>query len=557
MSSQRIKVLAIRHNILILPTLPSHSRTLQPNSVFVSYASNMFSYIPVSATRSTTSSTSATRCSTPESLPGSVEILADDPSMTCLLPEINPLLFKMTVDDVADDESDPLYLSPPLTPIELDLPTPFPAARQIANMVEMPSAPKAPLSTLPELPEPVDVWKAYAFKDAANASLNMITAPVEKGELVRASYNFLVTLQRLRGEYHAKKSSAGSSRTTSTNSSGWDSNEPHFKCIPSDQSNSEDTAYMPSSPDMEEWPIPPSTPDEGDDMHPPKELMAGVHPGEGWHYQTIGRLDYYRFLIPDPATNRMIVAPFINYHMHPSKPQVSTTYGLGLPIWAREFRAAPVAYPTPSLTPNQITLLDPKQPFAPALDKVIQEHLPYNLVAAINQYCYYKDLQYKAQGKNQEFCDKGIKYLECAMEVLSDLENANVLGRIYLAYEYEILENLDGKQSTGYAFYNMLDNWENPIPFYQTEPKAKHSNSLDTSKLHCSFHGWQAEHSSKECPHIHYRRHICYKCHKYRHICSECPNKWVKKEKKKPMPPKGQQHRQVRFWNRRRKTTPW
>src|SRR5258708_30873333 len=131
MNSKRKKVLTIQQNILILPTLPSHSRTLQSNSVFVSYTSNMFSYIPVSATRSTTSSTSTTCCSTPESLPGSVEILADDPSTTCLLLEINPLLFKMTVDDVADDESDPLYLSPPLTPIELDLPTPFPASRQI------------------------------------------------------------------------------------------------------------------------------------------------------------------------------------------------------------------------------------------------------------------------------------------------------------------------------------------------------------------------------------------------------------------------------------------
>ncbi len=276
----------------------------------------------------------------------------------------------MTVDD-ADSNSDPLYLSPPLTPIEIDLPTPFPAARQIAEMVETPSAPKAPLSTLPELPEPVDVWKAYTFKDAANASLNMITAPVENGELVQASYNFLVTLQRLRGEYNVKKSSASSSHTTSTNSSGWDSNEPHFKCIPSDPSNSEDTAYMPSSPEMEEWPIPPSTLDKGNDMHPPKELMAGVHPSKGWHYQTIGCLDYYRFLIPNLATNRMIVAPFINYHMHPSKPQVSTTYGLSLPVWTCELCATPVDYPTQPLSPNQITLLDLKQPFAPALDKVI------------------------------------------------------------------------------------------------------------------------------------------------------------------------------------------
>jgi len=226
--------------------------------------------------------------------------------------------------------------------------------------------------------------------------------------------------------------------------------------------------------------------------------------------------------------------------MHPSKPQVSTTYGLGLPIWTHELHTTPVDYPTPSLSPNQITLLDPKQPFAPALDKVIQEHLPYDLVAAINQYCYYKDLQYKAQGQNKEFHDKGMKYLECTMEVLSDLENANVLGRIWPAYQDEILENLDGKQSTGYALQDALDAWENPIPYHQVEMKTKHSDLSDTSKSHCSYHGWQANHSSEACPHVRYRRRMCYKCCKYGHICSKCPNKWVKKEKKKPTPFKGQ-----------------
>src|SRR5258708_31047146 len=119
MSSQHIKVLTNRHNFFILPTLPNHFRTLLSNPVFVSYALNMSSYIPVSAIQSTTSLTSVTCCLTPESLPGSVKILADNPSMTCLLLEINPLLFKMTVDD-ANSDSNPLYLSPPLTSIEIN-----------------------------------------------------------------------------------------------------------------------------------------------------------------------------------------------------------------------------------------------------------------------------------------------------------------------------------------------------------------------------------------------------------------------------------------------------
>src|SRR5258708_8113824 len=107
----------------------------------------------------------------------------------------------------------------------------------------------------------------------------------------------------------------------------------------------------------------------------------------------------------------MIVAPFINYHMHPSKPQVSATYSLGLPIWTRELPATPVDYPTPSLSPNQITLLDPKQPFAPALDKVIQEHLPYDLVPAIKQHPDYQDVQYNAPAHNQAVSDTATDFV--------------------------------------------------------------------------------------------------------------------------------------------------
>jgi diadenosine tetraphosphate (Ap4A) HIT family hydrolase len=56
-------------------------------------------------------------------------------------------------------------------------------------------------------------------------------------------------------------------------------------------------------------------------MHPPQELIAGVYPGKGRHYNSIKHRDYYRFLIPDPAVpGHLVVAPFINFHMHPSKP---------------------------------------------------------------------------------------------------------------------------------------------------------------------------------------------------------------------------------------------
>jgi hypothetical protein len=200
----------------------------------------------------------------------------------------------------------------------------------------------------------------------------MIQMPTNSIELVTASSNFLQTLRRLRCEYYSKGLAfSSSSQTDSTSTSKWDSNEPHFKHIPSDPpTNPED--YKPLTPSMDVWPSPPSIPVEGDDMHLPQELIAGVHPGEGWHYNSIKCQDYYRFLILDPAIpGCQVVAPFINFHMHPSKPQVSTAYGLGLPIWTCELHTTPVDYPTLSLSSNQICLLDLTEPFVPAFNKVV------------------------------------------------------------------------------------------------------------------------------------------------------------------------------------------
>jgi hypothetical protein len=241
-------------------------------------------FIPESVTCLTTSSTSTTCCSTPESIPSDVEVYADDPSTTCFLPKINPLLFKMTVDSDSD-EADNLYMSPPLTPIELDTPVPFPATKLMAHAINDPVNKSD--TTSPKLLEPQEVWKAYTFKDILQASLKMIQVPTNSIELVTASSNFLQTLRRLRYEYYSKGlASSSSSQTSLTSTSRWDSNEPHFKRIPSNPpTNPED--YKPSMPSMDVWPSPPSTPVEGNDMHLPQELIAGVHPGEGWHYNSI------------------------------------------------------------------------------------------------------------------------------------------------------------------------------------------------------------------------------------------------------------------------------
>jgi hypothetical protein len=145
-------------------------------------------FIPESATCSTTSLTSTTHCLTPKSIPSDVEVRADDPSTTCFLPKINPLLFKMTVDSDSD-EKDNLYMSSPLTLINLDTPVSFPAAKLMAHTINDPI--DKPDTTSPKLLEPQEVWKAYTFKDISQASLKMIQVPVNSIELVTASSDLL------------------------------------------------------------------------------------------------------------------------------------------------------------------------------------------------------------------------------------------------------------------------------------------------------------------------------------------------------------------------------
>jgi hypothetical protein len=178
-----------------------------------------------------------------------VEVCADDPSTTCFLPEINPLLFKMIMDS---DKEDNLYMSPPLTSIELDTPVPFPAIKLMAHAINDPV--NKPDTTFSKLLEPQEVWKAYTFKDVLQASLKMIQVPTNSIELVTASSDFLQTLRRLRCEYYSKGLAfSSSSQTDSTSTSEWDSNEPHFKCIPFDLPTDPEN-YKPSTPSMDvQW----------------------------------------------------------------------------------------------------------------------------------------------------------------------------------------------------------------------------------------------------------------------------------------------------------------
>jgi hypothetical protein len=72
-------------------------------------------------------------------------------------------------------------------------------------------------------------------------------------------------------------------------------------------------------------------------------------------------------------------------------------------------------------------------------------------------------LQYKAQGKSSELRIKEVNYLERTVEVLSDLKNANIIGRVYPQYKDEIIKEIGDNTVAGCTFYKALDTWKNPL----------------------------------------------------------------------------------------------
>ena len=166
-----------------------------------------------------------------------------------------------------------------------------------------------------------------------------------------------------------------------------------------------------------------------------------MHPGNGWLLNSPGTTHFYRIIIPHPDTSASITAPFIQYNIALNRSKVFGTFGKGYTIYKRTLWPTPVGYNAPPLTPEQLHIFDVKEPFTYAVDKVINEYFPYELSAAVHQYQFYKNTQYTLKQTIQTAQQKEWKYLEKAMEVLSELENANVLGRL-LAHTDQLTEAL-------------------------------------------------------------------------------------------------------------------
>jgi hypothetical protein len=166
------------------------------------------------------------------------------------------------------------------------------------------------------------------------------------------------------------------------------------------------------------WPTPPQTPPQGDKDHPPSTSVCGEHPDMGWEINMPRTTHYYRFLIPDPTTNRTVIAPYVTYFINHEHPKVSATWGKGYPIQSRLLKPLWVEYFCPAMTPEQMGLLNPTASCTPAINKVLNEYFPYHISATVCQYQYYCNTQYSIQQMIKHLQDKEYKYLEKAMEVL-------------------------------------------------------------------------------------------------------------------------------------------
>jgi hypothetical protein len=135
---------------------------------------------------------------------------------------------------------------------------------------------------------------------------------------------------------------------------------------------------------LDQWPLLPSMPPAGDDMHPPAETFSGARLGEEWEYNKITKPKYFWFLIPDPSIPcHQIIAPWIKYDLNPVRPSISGTFGKYHPVITHPLRPSPVDYTCPPLTPDQTAILRQDESFLDVIDYIIQEHLSFDVQAGV------------------------------------------------------------------------------------------------------------------------------------------------------------------------------
>ena len=292
-----------------------------------------------------------------------------------------------------------------------------------------------------------------ALNNAADNAANVSDAASNVSRDVRTGGSPSHVSQQLELLYHSLHSIYGTPQPESTAKKD-KKVKPTSKSEDSDDNNNEESwsAWKPSSP----------APPQGDATHPPSQWVCGEHPGMGWELNDSFTTTFYSIQIPDPTTNRVIVAPYISYSIQRNRAEVQGTYGKGYPIVTCLLEPIPVNYYCPPITPEQMILLDAKAPFAHVVNKILNDKFPLVISTAVRRYQYYQEGKYLTQNKIRRLQEKENQCLEKAMCVLSNLENTNILGHL-ACFEDEVYHDLTHNQIAAYEFLKVIHTYQGVI----------------------------------------------------------------------------------------------
>jgi len=190
--------------------------------------------------------------------------------------------------------------------------------------------------------------------------------------------------------------------------------------------------------------------------------------------------------------------------------------------------------------------------FTPTIDHIMDKFCPNDLATTICQYCFFKETQYTIQASIKKLQEKEMQYVEKGVEVLSNLENANVLGHIF-AHEHDItqyaLEHLTPsayvayckicKSFTGDVTYSATDIriqtyqshylWITYAPCqalwrYYKDEQAAHNHAAQEEQAICD-HLYTTPTPKHHCHNIPLHIHACkrcHSCHEWGHIRAIC-----------------------------------
>ena len=138
-------------------------------------------------------------------------------------------------------------------------------------------------------------------------------------------------------------------------------------------------------------------------------------------------------------------------------------------------------YYCPPLTLLEMTLLNPEGCCTSAINKVLKKHALIDLIASVQQYHHYRDTQYRIQLCTNYLHQKEMQYLEKAIEVLSGLENTNILGQI-MAHNNVMMQELAEMSGAVPHYLEIVRKFEGEV----TKSAVNTTINLLFSPPHCS-----------------------------------------------------------------------